>query len=102
MFYYSKTILFEVWEGLGSCLFPIVFLDLYFYSILSAFSRFIGPQGLHRVPNGSLLGDFGNKVNAKLVTLVASWFQSGSHASKRSHLGHFWGVFWTYFEEFFE
>ena len=57
------------------------------------FLGFVGPKALHRVPNGSLLGDFCDKNNAKLVTLVASWFQSGSQASKRSHFGSFWGVF---------
>ena len=60
---------------------------------VSVFLGFLGPKALHRVPNGSLLGDFCDKVNAKLVTLVASWFQSGSQASKRSNLGYFWGVF---------
>ena len=32
---------------------------------------------------------------------MAAWFQGGSQAPKRSHLGSLWGVFLRYFEVFF-
>ena len=68
-----------------------------FRCFLIEFGRFVGPQGAHRVPNGSLLGVLERQISAQFGTLVASSFQSGSQAPKRSHFGSLWGVFWEYF-----
>ena len=69
--------------------------------LFEVFWRFVGPQGPHGGPNGSLLGTLRDQINAKLATLVAPWFQSGSQAPKRSHFESLWGLFLKYFGVFF-
>ena len=65
------------------------------------FCGFVGPQGLHGVSNGFLLGILRDQISAELAALVAAWFQGGSQTPKRSHLESLWGVFLGYFEVFF-
>ena len=65
--------------------------------LLVVFWVFVGPQGPHGGPNGSLLGTLRDQISAQLATLVAPWFQGGSRAPKRSHFESLWGVFWRYF-----
>ena len=69
--------------------------------LFEVFWRFVGPQGPHGGPNGSLLGTLRDQISAKLATLVAPWFQSGSQAPKRGHFESLWGVFLKYFGVFF-
>ena len=57
------------------------------------FCGFVGPQGLHGVPNGSLLGTLREQISAELGALGAPWFQGGFQTPKRSHLGSLWGHF---------
>ena len=54
------------------------------------FRGFVGPQGLHGVPNGSLLGTLREHISAELGALGTPWFQGGSQTPKRSHLGSLW------------
>ena len=72
-----------------------------FRVFLMEFCGFVGPQGLHGVSNGSLLGTLRDQISAELGALVAPWFQGGSQTPKRSHLESLWGVFLRYFEVFF-
>ena len=57
------------------------------------FCGFVGPQGLHGVSNGSLLGTLRDQISAELGALVAPWFQGGSQTPKRSHLDSLWRHF---------
>ena len=57
------------------------------------FCAFVGPQGFHGVPNGSLLGTVREQISAELGALGAPWFQGGFQTPKRSHLGSLWGHF---------
>ena len=72
-----------------------------FTVFLMEFCGFVGPQGLHGVSNGSLLGTLRDQISVELGALVAPWFQGGSQTPKRSHLESLWGVFLRYFEVFF-
>ena len=53
----------------------------------------VGPQGLHGVPNGSLLGTLREQISAELGVLGTPWFQGGSQTPKRSNLDSLWGHF---------
>ena len=57
------------------------------------FGGFVGPQGLHGVPNGSLRGTLRDQISAELGALEAPWFQGGSQTPKRNHFGSLWGQF---------
>ena len=64
-----------------------------FRVFLVEFGGFVGPQGLHGVPNGSLWGTLRDQISAELGALEAPWFQGGSQTPKRSHFGSLWGQF---------
>ena len=73
VFYYSKTLLFEVWGGPGSWLFYIVFLHRYFYAIFFGIVRICWSSGC---PWGS-----------KCVTLLSLMPPSGSSNRGWNHFG---------------
>ena len=77
------------------CVFRSVLLKYFFLE----FGGFVGPQGLHKYPNGSLWGTLRDQISAQLATLVAPWFQGGSQAPKKEPLWVTWGclfeVFWS-------
>ena len=60
VFYYSKTILFEVWEGSGSSLFSVVILDGCFLNMFWCFFEIYwlsgSPKGSKWVSLGDLEG----------------------------------------------
>ena len=58
-----------------------------FRAFLMEFCGFVGPQGLHGVPNGSLLETLREQISAELGALGAPWFQGGSQTPKSNHLG---------------
>ena len=70
------------------CVFESILLQ-YFESNFEDLLAFRVPIGLQM----GLWGHFWCQISAHFVTLVASWFQSGSKAPKRSHFGSLWGVF---------
>ena len=64
-----------------------------FRAFLMEFCGFVGPQGLHGVPNGSLWGTLWEQISAELGVLGTPWFQGGSQPPKRTHLESLWGHF---------
>ena len=93
MFYFSKTILLRFGRVLVRDFFVLCFCIDTFTVFLMEFCGCVGPQGLHGVPNGSLLGTLRDQISAEFGALGAPWFQGGSQTSKRSHLESFLGHF---------
>ena len=62
MFYYSETLVFEVWEGSDSDFFPSFFLSASFEHSSMTFVDFVGSQGLLRDPNGSHFGSLRGQI----------------------------------------
>ena len=60
-----------------------------FRIFLKEFYRFVGPQGVHGVPNGSLLGTLRDQISAEL----ALWWHHGFKVVPRPQKGAIWDHF---------
>ena len=93
MFYYSKTLVFEVWEGPKSCLFRVVFSIHYFQTI---FDQILWICWISGSPWSSKWVSFGDLEGTNLVKRihfdsmqVPRWFL----VSKKEPFGVTLGVF---------
>ena len=97
MFYLSKTLLFEVMDGLESSLFGVVFRAQFLAVIFCIFFCISGHLGCPRPPKGSPGEILKSQIRVKFEALVPRGSQGWFRGAKLTYFGGHLGVLWVTF-----